>query len=107
MKKINEYEQHNKPREVLEKKGPNALEDYQLMAILFAKYARIHKLLIKKDGLSNKQAQILDALSKVKQDSDEKVLNNSNILQNESYLKGEMLPLIIQRFKIEQKIKLN
>jgi type I restriction enzyme R subunit len=76
-----------------------------------AKYTRIHKRLQERQSSSNdiseSERKIFAALTGVKQDADEQVLNNSQILDNESYFERQMMPLVIRRFKGEQNIPLN
>ncbi len=72
-----------------------------------AKYTRIHKRLQERGGISESERKIFEALTGVKQDADEQVLNNSQILDNESYFERQMMPLVIRRFKGEQNIQLN
>ena len=76
-----------------------------------AKYTRIHKRLQErhenKSDISENERKIFEALTGVKQDADEQVLNNSQILDNESYFERQMMPLVIRRFKGEQNIPLN
>lgn len=72
-----------------------------------AKYTRIHKRLQEHGGISESERKIFAALTGVKQDADEQVLNNSQILDNESYFERQMMPLVIRRFKGEQNIPLN
>ena len=76
-----------------------------------AKYTRIHKRLEErqenKSDISDNERKIFEALTGVKQDADEQVLNNSQILDNESYFERQMMPLVIRRFKGEQNIPLN
>ena len=71
------------------------------------KYTRIHKRLQEHGGFSETERKIFEALAGVKQDADEQVLQNTHILDNESYFEREMMPLVIKRFMNEQKIKLN
>jgi type I restriction enzyme R subunit len=71
------------------------------------KYARIHKRLIEKKTISDKESQIFDALKSVKQDADLQVLQNTKLLNNESYFSSEMMRLIIEQFKNRNKINLN
>ncbi|CEE94924.1 type I restriction endonuclease [Xenorhabdus nematophila] len=75
------------------------------------KYTRIHKRLQErqqdKSDISESERKIFAALMNVKQDADEQVLNNSQILNNESYFARQMMPLVINRFMNEQQIKLN
>jgi len=76
-----------------------------------AKYTRIHKRLQErqenKSDISENERKIFEALTGVKQDADEQVLNNSQILDNESYFERQMMPLVIRRFKGEKNIPLN
>lgn len=75
------------------------------------KYTRIHKRLQERQSqqsdISDAERKIFAALSGVKQDADEQALNNSQILDNESYFERQMMPLVIKRFKGEQNIQLN
>jgi type I restriction enzyme R subunit len=76
-----------------------------------AKYTRIHKRLQERQqsqsDISDSERKIFEALAGVKQDADEQVLNNSQVLDNESYFERQMMPLVIGRFMKEQQIKLN
>ncbi|MDC9522655.1 type I restriction endonuclease [Pseudoalteromonas sp. Angola-31] len=76
-----------------------------------AKYTRIHKRLQERQqsqsDISESERKIFEALAGVKQDADEQVLNNSQVLDNESYFERQMMPLVIGRFMKEQNIKLN
>ncbi|MBV1790603.1 DEAD/DEAH box helicase family protein [Marinobacterium sp. D7] len=75
------------------------------------KYTRIHKRLQERQhsnsDISESERKIFEALTGIKQDADEQVLNNSQILDNESYFERQMMPLVIRRFKGEQNIQLN
>ncbi|QIL91941.1 type I restriction endonuclease subunit R [Microbulbifer sp. SH-1] len=74
------------------------------------KYTRIHKRLQERQhgdkDISESERRIFTALTGVKQDADEQVLNNSQILENESYFERQMMPLVVKRFMDEQKINL-
>ncbi len=72
-----------------------------------AKYTRIHKRLQERSDISESERKIFEALTGVKKDADEQVLNNTQILDNEGYFERQMMPLVIRRFKDEQKIQLN
>lgn len=76
-----------------------------------AKYTRINKRLQERQqsqsDISESERKIFAALAGVKQDADEQVLNNSQVLDNESYFERQMMPLVIGRFMKEQNIKLN
>ncbi len=75
------------------------------------KYARLHKRLLERqqqaNDLCDSERKIFGALQGIKQDADEQVLNNSQILDNESYFELQMMPFVIRRFKGEQDIPLN
>ncbi|GAB6194458.1 type I restriction endonuclease subunit R [Desulfocastanea catecholica] len=72
-----------------------------------AKYTRIHKRLRERGTLSNTERRIFEALSGVKQQADDQVLQNTQLLANESYFERMMMPLVIGEFQTQQKIKLN
>ena len=71
------------------------------------KYARIHKRLVEKGTISQKESQIFEALKSVKQDADIQVLQNTKLLNNESYFSTEMMRLVIDQFKNKNNINLN
>ena len=75
------------------------------------KYTRIHKRLTERQSqqsdISDSERKIFEALTGVKHDADEQMLNNSQILYNEGYFERQMMPLVITRFMKEQQIKLN
>jgi type I restriction enzyme R subunit len=72
-----------------------------------AKYTRMHKRLVERGGLSDSERKIFEALSGVKQDADEQVLQNTQMLDNESYFERTLMPIVINRFMKQQHIKLN
>ncbi|WP_440615307.1 type I restriction endonuclease subunit R [Cysteiniphilum sp. 6C5] len=75
------------------------------------KYVRIHKRLkerqLNSNDISATERKICSALQGVKQDADEQVLNNYQILNNEEYFKRGIMPCVINRFKDQQQIPLN
>lgn len=71
------------------------------------KYTRMHKRLVERGGLSDSERKIFEALSGVKQDADEQVLQNTQMLDNESYFERTLMPIVINRFMKQQDIKLN
>lgn len=70
------------------------------------KYARIHKRIVERGDISKKESQICETLQAIKADADEKVLQNTAMLNNESYFERMMITNVITRFKNEQKINL-
>ena len=71
-----------------------------------AKYTRIHKRLQERGTLTQTERNLFDALFGVKQQADEQVLQNAQLLNNESYFEKMMQPLVIDEFQNRQKIKL-
>lgn len=71
-----------------------------------AKYTRIHKRLQERGGLTQTERRLFEALSGVKQQADEQVLQNTQLVSNERYFEGMMMPLVIGEFQSRQKIQL-
>jgi type I restriction enzyme R subunit len=71
------------------------------------KYARIHKRLHERGGISDSERRIFEALTGVKQDADEQILLNVQLLDNQSYFERTVQPFVINRFGKEQHIPLN
>ncbi|MFP5482980.1 MAG: type I restriction endonuclease subunit R, partial [Gammaproteobacteria bacterium] len=71
------------------------------------KYTRIHKRLLGRGTITESERCIFEALFGVKQQADEQVLQNTQLLSNESYFERMMMPLVIEEFQTRQKIKLN
>ena len=71
------------------------------------KYARIHKRLVEKGKLSKTESRIFEALQSVKQNADLQVLQNTKLLNNESYFSTQMMRLVIDQFKNKNRIPLN
>lgn len=71
-----------------------------------AKYTRIHKRLQERGGLTQTERRLFEALSGVKQAADEQVLQNTQLMNNESYFGRMMMPLVIGEFQNRQKIQL-
>jgi len=71
------------------------------------KYARIHKRLSERGNISTRESQIHDALMHIKQNADDQVLKNTKILDNEEYFNKEMVKLVIQEFRSNQKMSLD
>lgn len=72
-----------------------------------AKYTRIHKRLREKGDISETERKLFEALTGVKCQADEQVLQNTQLLDNESYFERLMQPIVINEFMSRQKIKLN
>lgn len=72
-----------------------------------AKYARIHKRLLEKNPLTDNERKLFDALKGLKTEVDNEILQNSKILENESYVEKMMMRLVINQFKNKQNININ
>ncbi len=72
-----------------------------------AKYTRIHKRLIEKGNISDNERRIFEALTGIKQQADNQVMQNTQLLDNENYFERMMMPHVIEQFMKKQHIKLN
>jgi len=71
-----------------------------------AKYARMHKRIFERGNISKRESDIAQALMTIKKQTDEKVLNNLKMLDNESYFQGLLNNLIVSSF-FKSKIELD
>ena len=62
------------------------------------KYARLHKRIWERRNISKRESELYGALMGIKQQVDEKVLINRNILNNEGYFGGLVMPTVIKSF---------
>jgi len=72
-----------------------------------AKYTRIHKRLHERGTITQAERRLFEALSGIKEQADEHVLQNNQLLDNESYFERMMMPIVIGEFQTRQKINLN
>ncbi|MWP46681.1 type I restriction endonuclease subunit R [Gilliamella sp. Pas-s27] len=71
------------------------------------KYTRLHKRLLENHQTQASERNIYEALFGVKQNTDDLVLRNLQILDNESYFKRMVMPNIIEHFVERQNINLS
>jgi type I restriction enzyme R subunit len=71
-----------------------------------AKYTRIHKRLQERGNLTQTERRLFEALTGVKAQADEQVLQNTQLLNNESYFERLMQPIVIGEFSTRQHIQL-
>jgi len=64
-----------------------------------AKYARLHKRLMEKDPLTDSESKLFEALQGLKKEIDDHILQNANILENESFVEKMILRLVINQLK--------
>jgi len=63
-----------------------------------AKYARIHKRILEKGKISKRESEVQEVLSDIKQKTDEKVLLNTNLLNNDGFFSGLVMQLLVSSF---------
>jgi type I restriction enzyme R subunit len=71
------------------------------------KYTRLHKRLMEKDPLTDSESKLFAALQALKKDVDAHVLQNSQMLDNESYVEKMMMKLVIKQLHTEHHLGLN
>jgi type I restriction enzyme R subunit len=72
-----------------------------------AKYARLHKRLMEKDPLTDSESKLFEALQSLKQVVDSEILQNANVLENESFVEKLMLRLVINELKNKHELPLD
>ena len=70
------------------------------------KYARLHKRLMEKDPLTERESKLFDLLNGLKKEVDLKIEQNTQILDNENYVNQMVTRLIIEEFKTKNNISL-
>lgn len=70
------------------------------------KFVRVHKRLVENGTISDNERRIFEALRLVKQHADDSVMQNRNILDNDSYFERMMQRSVVQQFHQAQNIKL-
>lgn len=63
-----------------------------------AKYARMHKRILEKGNISKRESEICETLMDIKKQVDEKVLINTQMVNNESYFDKLMIQMVIGSF---------
>lgn len=64
-----------------------------------AKYARLHKRLMEKDPLTDSESKLFEALQSLKKEVDSQILQNANVLENESFVERMIQRLVINELK--------
>ncbi len=70
------------------------------------KYARIHKRLMEKGELTEKESKLLQALMDVKKEIDAKLENQEDLITNEAFFERNVLQSVVQHFKNSGRINL-
>ena len=63
-----------------------------------AKYARVHKRMIEKGAVTKRESEIHETLIDIKTKTDEKILLNTKLLDNEGYFSQQLIQLVIGAF---------
>ena len=63
-----------------------------------AKYARMHKRIMEQGRISKRESEVQDVLIDIKQKTDEKVLLNTNLLNNDGFFSGLVMQLLVGSF---------
>jgi hypothetical protein len=63
------------------------------------KYARLHKRIMEKGNVSDRESEIYETLMEIKKQADDKVLINNHMLDNEGYFIQFMSPLVMSGFE--------
>ena len=71
------------------------------------KFVRLHKRLSQSDILVQNQIKLFQALKSLKQETDNVILKNSNILENEGFTKKMVSRVIIEQLKNKHEISLD
>lgn len=71
------------------------------------KYARLHKRLMEKDPLTPSEGKLFEVLSSLKKEVDTQILQNSRILENESFVEKMVLRLVIDQIKNKYQLPLD
>ncbi|MEC7753229.1 type I restriction endonuclease [Roseivirga sp. UBA1976] len=72
-----------------------------------AKYARVHKRLVEKDPLTDKEAKLIEVLQSIKSEVDQHIMQNANILSNESFAKKMMARIVVNQIKNKFNLPVN
>ena len=71
------------------------------------KYTRLHKRLMEKDPLTESESKLFEALQDLKKEIDAHVLQNSQMLDNESYVEKMMMKIVISELHKKHDLKLD
>ena len=71
------------------------------------KYARTHKRCIQRGDISTRESQLFEALQAVKAQADDTVMQNTKLLNNETYFDRVMMPIMINQLKNKHHIPLD
>jgi type I restriction enzyme R subunit len=68
---------------------------------------RIHKRQVENGSMGLKESQVFEALQIIKKSTDEQMIHNSRMIENEAYFNDYLLQLLVRELKQEKKINLD
>jgi type I restriction enzyme R subunit len=71
------------------------------------KYARLHKRLMEKNPLTESESKLFEALQGLKQEVDNQLQQNAQILENENYVERMIMRFVLEQFKNKQNIPMD
>jgi type I restriction enzyme, R subunit len=71
------------------------------------KYTRLHKRLMEKNPLTDSENKLFEVLSGLKKEVDAKILQNAQVLENESFVERMMMRLVIDQFNNKHHLALD
>ncbi len=72
-----------------------------------AKYARLHKRLMEKDPLTDSESKLFEALKSLKTEVDERISQNSKMMENENYVSRMIGNLVIEQLMKKHHLPIN
>jgi len=64
-----------------------------------SKYVRVHKRILEKEAVSNKESDLYTILMGIKSQADDKVLKNTGLLSNDGYFEQMMTQTVVNNFE--------
>ncbi len=71
------------------------------------KYTRLHKRLMEKDPLTERESKLFAALQSLKEAVDSQILKNSQMLDNENYVEKMLMKIVVNELHKKHKLNLN
>ena len=105
-----EMEKNIKELEIIYTKAKELERKNQLLRAKYdndSKYARLHKRLMEKDPLTDSESKLFEALQSLKKEADMQILQNSKMLENESFVERMMVRLVIDQLKNKHHLDLD
>jgi type I restriction enzyme R subunit len=72
-----------------------------------AKYARLHKRLMEKDPLTDSESKLFEALQSLKKEVDTQIIQNSKMMENESYVERMMGKMVLEQLLKKHQLQIN